>query len=101
MSGEFLAPIGVAKLTYDYLGKRISVKLKSGKVATGTVGWYIEDEFDTNGVKDYLALDLEDVDIDGKPLGAHRFMSIPDSHIAAYQPLEPANTDEEMIAMGL
>lgn len=102
MEDEFIPVEHMVGLTQDYLGKRVSVKLKTGEIATGIVRWYDEDGHDeATGVPYDLGFVLGKADVNGKPVPPHTFFSIPDSQIVAYCPLEPANTDEEMIAMGL
>ena len=95
MNNEFLPVESMVALTDDYLTKRVSVKLVTGEIVTGTVRWHDEGDFEEEtGVEVDWGFVLKDADIDGKPLKYG--ITIPDSQIVAYRPLEPANTDEEL-----
>ena len=98
MGTEFIPVKSMVDLTEEYLAKRVSVKLVTGEVVTGIVRWREEDDSQT-GIEGDWGFVLDNAVLNGIPLG--HSTTIPDSRIAAYRPLEPANTREEMIAMGL
>ena len=70
MKDEFVPNDDMCLMTELYLTKRMSVKLVTGAIVTGTVGWYNEYDFeDETGVECDWGFELRDVIVDGKPLG--------------------------------
>ena len=95
MNDGFIPIHNIVALTDDYLTKRMSVKLVTGEIVTGVVQWQDESDFEEEtGVEGDWGFVLEPASINGKPLKYG--ITIPESRIVAYQPLEPANTPEEL-----
>jgi hypothetical protein len=72
-----------------YFTKRVELHCHDGVVMSGSVGWLAED-LGENG--DELGFDLEDIDLAGERLSCG--MSIADSEVESFIPLEGENTKE-------
>ena len=95
MKNEFLPIENIFLLTEEYLTKRISIKLVTGEIIDGIVGWYVEDDFvEQTGIENDFGFELNDAVIDGQKL--HHSICIPESRIVGYCPLEAPHTDEEI-----
>ena len=82
-------------LSEEYLTKRMSIKLVSGEIITGFVGWPGEDDrVEETNIENDFEFHLRNVEVNGVKLGHDLY--IPESQIVGYCPLEPPNTDEEL-----
>ncbi|MBQ7262939.1 MAG: hypothetical protein IJR14_04385 [Synergistaceae bacterium] len=100
MDDGFVPVKSMVALNERYITKRISVKLTTGEIVTGTVRWYSEGDFEEEtGVECDWGFVLEGADIDGRPLP--HGITIPDSRIVAYREIDPPNTIEDLERIGL
>ena len=72
-----------------YFGRSVEVTIKDGRVVRGKVAWYSEPEEYEDELEFGLALD--DIEIDGKKQSYG--MSIPESYVVSFAPLEGENTE--------
>ena len=94
-NNKFIPIEYITSITEEYLTKRISVKLVSGEIVTGNVAWHCEDDFEEEtGVECDWGFVLDNAEVNGISLGYS--LTIPESRIISYLPLEPANTEEEL-----
>ncbi|MBQ7262741.1 MAG: hypothetical protein IJR14_03370 [Synergistaceae bacterium] len=100
MDDGFVPVKSMVALTEDYITKRISVKLATGEIVTGTVCWHCEGDFEEEtGVECDWGFVMKNADIDGRPVEYE--ITIPDSRIVAYREIDPPNTIEELERLGL
>lgn len=84
-----------AFLSEEYLTKRMSLLLKNGDIITGVVGWLSEYDFEEDtGIECDWGFVLNEAVLNGRTLGYD--LTIPESRIEGYCPLEPPNTEEEL-----
>jgi hypothetical protein len=79
----------LAQFIEKYFSRRVELKTTDGRVMRGRVGWLAEDLGESD---DELGFDFEDIDIGGErlPYG----MSLADSEVESFIPLEGENTEE-------